>query len=84
MYLPPGDPRIALRNAFRSPDLTPREHQILTLITQGLNNRDIAKVLNIADKTVRIHVSSVLDKMNARDRTQAAIYAIQHGIVHLP
>lgn len=65
-------------------ELTPREHQILTLITRGLSNRDIAQELNIADKTVRIHVSSLLDKMNARDRTQAAIYAIQHGIVHLP
>ena len=65
-------------------ELTPREHQVLTLITHGLSNRDIAQELKIADKTVRIHVSSLLDKMNARDRTQAAIYAIQHGIVHLP
>jgi DNA-binding NarL/FixJ family response regulator len=65
-------------------ELTAREHQILTLITRGLSNRDIAEELNIADKTVRIHVSSVLDKINARDRTQAAIYAIQRGIVHLP
>lgn len=64
-------------------ELTPREHQILTLITRGFSNRDIAEELHIADKTVRIHVSSVLDKMNARDRTQAAIYAIQRGIVHL-
>jgi DNA-binding NarL/FixJ family response regulator len=65
-------------------ELTPREYQVLTLITRGLSNRDIAQELRIADKTVRIHVSSLLDKMNARDRTQAAIYAIQHGIVHLP
>ena len=65
-------------------DLTPREHQVLTLITRGKSNRDIATELNIAEKTVRIHVSSVLDKLNARDRTQAAIYAIQQGIVHLP
>jgi len=65
-------------------ELTPREFEVLTLITRGRSNRDIAEELKIADKTVRIHVSSVLDKMNARDRTQAAIYAIQHGIVHLP
>jgi DNA-binding NarL/FixJ family response regulator len=65
-------------------ELTPREFQVLTLITRGMSNRDIARELNIADKTVRIHVSGVLDKMNAHDRTQAAIYAIQHGIVHLP
>jgi DNA-binding NarL/FixJ family response regulator len=64
-------------------ELTPREHQVLTLITRGMSNREIAEELKIADKTVRIHVSSLLDKMNARDRTQAAILAIQHGIVHL-
>jgi DNA-binding NarL/FixJ family response regulator len=38
--------------------------------------------LHIAEKTVRLHVSSVLDKMGVRDRTQAAIYAIQRGLVH--
>ena len=64
--------------------LTYREQQVLALITRGKSNRDIAGELKIAEKTVRIHVSSVLDKLNARDRTQAAIYAIQQGIVHLP
>ena len=42
-----------------------------------------AEELHIAEKTVRIHVSSVLDKMGARDRTQATIYALQRGLVHL-
>ena len=82
-YLPPAV-RDLLAHRLPLAELTPREHQILTLITKGLNNRDIAKELDIADKTVRVHVSSVLEKMNARDRTQAAIYAIQHGLVHLP
>ena len=45
-------------------------------------NREIAESLQIAEKTVRIHVSGVLEKLGARDRTQAAIYAIQRGIVH--
>jgi DNA-binding NarL/FixJ family response regulator len=63
-------------------DLTPREHEVLTCIAHGQNNRDIAQQLGIAEKTVRIHVSSVLDKMGVRDRTQAAIYAIQRGLVH--
>ena len=52
-------------------------------ITQGRSNREIAEDLHIAEKTVRIHVSSVLDKMGARDRTQATIYALQRGLVHL-
>ncbi len=81
-YLPRAV-RDRLAERIPQAELTPREHQVLTLITRGLSNRDIAEELKIADKTVRIHVSAVLDKMNARDRTQAAIYAIQHGIVHL-
>ena len=64
-------------------DLTQREHQVLALIACGHSNREIAEKLLIAEKTVRIHVSSVLEKLGARDRTQATIYAIQRGIVHL-
>lgn len=63
-------------------ELTPREHQVLALIAQGNSNREIASNLQIAEKTVRIHVSSLLAKLGARDRTQAAIYAIQRGFVH--
>jgi len=79
-------PHVALdRLAERMPsiELTPREKEVLTCITQGRSNREIAEELNIAEKTVRIHVSSVLDKMGARDRTQATIYALQRGLVHL-
>jgi DNA-binding NarL/FixJ family response regulator len=64
-------------------ELTPREQQVLALIAHGNSNREIASALQIAEKTARIHVSSVLDKLGARDRTQAAIYAIQRGFVHL-
>lgn len=81
-YLPHG----ALdRLAERMPavDLTPREAEVLARITQGRSNREIAEDLKIAEKTVRIHVSSLLDKMGARDRTQATIYALQRGLVHL-
>lgn len=81
-YLPRG---VRDRLAERIPcsELTPREEQVLKLITAGCSNHEIASKLNIAEKTVRIHVSSVLEKMGARDRTQAAIYAIQRGFVHL-
>ena len=79
-------PHVALdRLAERMPsvELTPRESEVLTCITQGRSNREIAEELRIAEKTVLIHVSSVLDKMGARDRTQATIYALQRGLVHL-
>jgi DNA-binding NarL/FixJ family response regulator len=72
------------RLAERMPviDLTPRESEVLGCITQGRSNREIAVQLSIAEKTVRIHVSAVLDKMGARDRTQATIYALQRGLIH--
>ncbi|ADW71099.1 response regulator [Granulicella tundricola] len=78
-------PHVALdRLAERTPavDLTPRESEVLVCITQGRSNQEIADELGIAEKTVRIHVSSLLDKMGARDRTQATIYALQRGLVH--
>jgi len=79
-------PRTALdRLAERTSvtDLTPREAEVLTCITQGRSNREIAEHLHISEKTVRIHVSAVLEKMGARDRTQATIFALQRGLVHL-
>lgn len=79
-------PNMALdRLAERTPaiELTPRESEVLSCITRGYSNREIAEELGIAEKTVRIHVSSLLDKMGARDRTQATIYALQRGLVHL-
>jgi DNA-binding NarL/FixJ family response regulator len=79
-------PRTALdRLAERTSvtDLTPRETEVLTCITQGRSNREIAEQLHISEKTVRIHVSAVLEKMGARDRTQATIFALQRGLVHL-
>ena len=73
------------RLAERMPavDLTPRENEVLGCITHGCSNREIAEELGIAEKTVRIHVSSILDKMGARDRTQATIFALQRGLVDL-
>ncbi len=77
--------RMMDRLAERMPtvDLTPREQDILVCITQGQSNREIANELDIAEKTVRAHVSAVLEKMGARDRTQATIFALQRGLVHM-
>lgn len=64
-------------------ELTTRESEVLVSIAYGRSNREIAQRLGIAEKTVRMHVSSVLAKMGVRDRTQATLYALQHGFVHL-
>lgn len=81
-YLP-RSVRDTLAERIPCTELTPREQQVLSLIAHGNSNREIASNLEIAEKTVRIHVSSLLGKLGARDRTQAAIYAIQRGFVHL-
>jgi DNA-binding NarL/FixJ family response regulator len=65
------------------PDLTSREVQVLHLIVRGLVNKQIAYSLNVAEYTVANHVKSILKKLGAQDRTQAATEAIRRGIVHL-
>jgi DNA-binding NarL/FixJ family response regulator len=72
-----------LLERMNAEELTRREKEVLECLTKGQSNREIAGVLQIGEKTVRMHVSSVLEKMGARDRTQATIYAIQRGLVHL-
>lgn len=60
--------------------LTERERQALSLIAEGRNNREIAEQLFISEKTVKTHVSNILNKLQLDDRTQAAIYALRHGL----
>lgn len=64
-------------------ELTPREREILLYLSKGLTNREIAKVLGISEGTVRIHVSHLLAKLHASDRTEAAVEAIRRGLVDL-
>jgi DNA-binding NarL/FixJ family response regulator len=59
--------------------LTQREKQVLGLIASGFSNKEIAAALDIAEKTVKTHVSSILGKLDLDDRTQAALYAVKHG-----
>ena len=56
-------------------ELSPRENEVLNLIAVGLNNREIAHKLYISEKTVKNHVTSILSKLDLRDRTQAALLA---------
>lgn len=67
-----------------SVDLTPRESAILQRICEGGNNREIADRLGLSEKTVKNHVTSIFNKLGVRDRTQAAIYALQVGLVEDP
>ncbi len=64
----------------KKPRLTRREYEVLTLIAEGLNNKQIARNLFISEKTVKNHVSNIFKKINVSDRTQAAIYAYRHNI----
>jgi DNA-binding NarL/FixJ family response regulator len=61
--------------------LTEREAEVLALIAQGRSNGEIAQELYVAEATVKTHVNRILAKTGARDRTQAAAYAHQHGLV---
>jgi len=60
--------------------LTGREREVLELIARGLPNKLIARELEIAEKTVKTHVSSILGKLGLTDRTQAALYAVHSGL----
>ncbi|HHV47078.1 MAG TPA: response regulator transcription factor [Tissierellia bacterium] len=60
--------------------LTNREYEVLTLIAEGLNNKEIADKLFISEKTVKNHVSSILKKLDVNDRIQAAIFAFKNNI----
>lgn len=62
----------------RGPQLTAREHEVLDLIAAGRSNREIARSLSLAEKTVKTHVSNVLMKLGVADRTQAALWAVRH------
>lgn len=69
----------------QSPEkLTQREVEVLKLLAHGLANKEIAHELNIGEKTVKTHVSSILGKLGVLSRTQAALYAIQLGLVTVP
>lgn len=68
-------------SAAKPPDLSERELEVLRLIAQGATNREIAEHLVISEGTVKNHISHILGRLGLRDRTQAAIYAREHGVL---
>jgi DNA-binding NarL/FixJ family response regulator len=64
-----------------SDSLTDREGEVLGLVARGLSNKEIAARLAITERTARTHVSNVLGKLGLASRTQAALYAVEHGLV---
>ena len=63
--------------------LSSREMQVLSCVTKGMSNKEIARNLGISQQTVKNHVTSILRKLGVEDRTQAALYALRHGWVRL-
>ncbi|HEV8339011.1 MAG TPA: response regulator transcription factor [bacterium] len=75
---------IRLMREVRAPDspetLTERETEVLRLVAQGMGNKQIARMLEIGEKTVKTHVSNILAKLGVQSRTQAALYAVEIGL----
>ncbi|MCQ6275023.1 response regulator transcription factor [Bacillus sp. V3B] len=75
-------PRLLQRNQKKSMDvdLTPRELEITKLVGEGQTNKEISERLHLSVGTVKNHITHILQKMNLRDRTQLAIYAVKHHL----
>jgi two-component system NarL family response regulator len=73
----------ALAERLSQRSLTGRELEVLRMVARGDGNKEIAATLDIAEITVKLHVSHILEKLNARDRTEAVTAALQRGIITL-
>jgi two-component system, NarL family, nitrate/nitrite response regulator NarL len=61
--------------------LSPREAEIIVMLAAGASNKEIARKLELAESTVKIHVQGILRKLNLTSRVQAAVFAVEHGLV---
>lgn len=80
----PADVEARLAERSARPTLTPREVDVMELITQGLRNKEIGASLGISEGTVTVHVKSIFAKLGVNDRTAAVKIALRRGIVHIP
>jgi DNA-binding NarL/FixJ family response regulator len=68
------------RENTKKEQLTPREQEVLTLLTEGHTNKEIANKLFISEKTVKSHMNNIFKRLNVSGRLQAIVYAIKHGL----
>lgn len=79
----PAEIGTKLAARMERPNLSDREFEVLSLMAKGKNNKAIAAALNITENTVKFHVTNVMIKLGASDRTQAVVNALQQGIIKL-
>ncbi|MDF0605588.1 response regulator transcription factor [Neisseriaceae bacterium TC5R-5] len=72
-------PDVAPQNAELA-SLTPRERETLSHLAKGVSNKEIARALELAESTVKVHVQNILRKLNLSSRVQAAVYAVERGL----
>ncbi|MEO8417774.1 MAG: response regulator transcription factor [Methylophilaceae bacterium] len=71
----------AKSNSVNADKLSPRERQIIIKLARGDSNKEIARELDLSESTVKIHVQGILRKLNLASRVQAAVYAVEHGLM---
>jgi DNA-binding NarL/FixJ family response regulator len=79
----PSEVAARLADHLGEEDLTGREIEVLRKVAQGNRNRDIAEQLFIAEETVKVHIKHIMEKLGARDRTEAVTIAARRGIIQL-
>jgi two-component system, NarL family, response regulator len=79
------DPAVAARlmDRLNEPSLTSREMGVLELVARGMTNREIGTALSVGEETVKAHLKHVFVKLGASDRTEAALIAVQRGLIRL-
>jgi len=79
----PAEVAAHLAEHMSDEDLTVREIEVLRQVAGGNRNRDIAELLFISEETVKVHIKHIMDKLGAKDRTQAIAIAVRRGIIQL-
>jgi DNA-binding NarL/FixJ family response regulator len=79
----PSEVAAHLAEHMSDEDLTAREIEVLKQIAGGNRNKDIGEILFISEETVKVHIKHIMDKLGAKDRTQAIAIAVRRGIIHL-
>ena len=77
---PPESPSVQLGAAPERVHLTAREREIMQCLARGESNKEIARRLDVAESTVKIHVQNILKKLNLSSRVQIAVYAVENGL----